>query len=64
MCDCASRVHPGIECGSDWCRCHLVDLDKWNPGEDVDDDALVKEELLRKRDIMGKILEALKQRFS
>lgn len=29
-----------------------VDLDKWAPGEDVDDDALVKEELIRYRQII------------
>lgn len=22
MCDCASRVHPGIECGAPGCECH------------------------------------------
>lgn len=25
MCDCAYRVHPGIECGAEGCNCHPAD---------------------------------------
>lgn len=56
MCDCKIRVHPDSECGGIWCRCHpdkvfIVDLNTWEPGEDVDADALVKSELLNYREL-------------